>query len=305
MSAQTIEDNLSETKEKSEEKEENSVGLDKTLKDDIDAAVELSLKKDDNDNDDPDEDDNEELEDEKISDEKDEDTEEPSEEADEDLEEDDNVSDELLEKAISLGVNIAEARKLGASLLSAKVTELEKSASAADENGDESDADESIEDSLAKVPDLDPEAYEPELVDGFKAMKDIIRSQDDTIKSLSQSAEVSVFDSKVSSLGEDMGKVLLADPEKRTQLKEKFDVLTAGYESVGKDIDNTEVFSEAASAILGEDMAKVAENDKKVKSKAREKQKIQRAAGGKNSSPETDVLLETADKIDREFFDKK
>jgi len=212
---------------------------------------------------------------------------------------DDEVSDEQLEKAISLGVPIAEARKLGSDLLQTRIEGLEKAASSQD--GDSADDESPSKDPLEGIPDLDPDIYDEELVEGFAALKKIVKDQSETISNM---AKATSGDKALSGLESNAAKALKASPEKEAELKEKVEMLTAGYKATGKDVSSADVLAEAASSVLGEGIAKVAASEKRSAAQKRSGQKVSRATGGRGSTAK-DVFEDAADQLDRKYFDKK
>jgi hypothetical protein len=288
-----------EKSEKVVENSENSVALDKAVVDDIDRAIELDSKKSEELSDDNDEKtDDEEEENIEESDDNVE-VDEDSEDIEEDDSEDDTVSDEMLEKAINLGIPIAEARKLGSDLLSKKLKGLEEDKSKVDDSKSSS----SIDELLDSVPDLDPEEFEEDLINGFKSLKDIIREQAATISALSGKTKDSEFDNQINNSDEVVTKILKESPDKKAQLKEKVDILTSGYEAVGKDVDRDAIFKEAVSSVLSEDIAKASNDAKKAKAAKREKQLISRTSGKKGEA-KGDVFDDIGKELDSIFFNK-
>ena len=297
-----------EALEGNDDNTENSVDLPKEDVQDIERAVEESMEKDEDltgDDDDDKEDDAGEAD---TSEEPDKDKELPSEDDDnvsdednQDDSDDDNVSDEKLEKAISLGVPIAEARKLGSKLLDSRIAVLEEKDSSQDENSDESD--DTSKDLLSDIPDLDPDVYDEELVQGFSAMKQIIRDQAAMLGNLSKSGKEAAIRGKLDTI-ENAVKALDANPGKEVELKEKVDILTAGYKSVGKEVSDSAILAEAVSSVLGEDIAKVAAGQSTAKVKKRSAQKIARSTGGRGSESK-DVYEAMGEELDRKYFDKK
>lgn len=286
----------------------NVVDLTREEVEDINSAVDTSIagvdKSDDDKDDKSDDDDAQgELDGDKVEEEDEgiesEDDNGVSEEDDGHETDDDEVSDEMLEKAIALGVPIAEARKLGSELLHGRIAGLEKSNSDQGENS--ADSESPSNDLLEGIPDLDPDVYDEGLVEGFKAMKQVIRDQSATIKGMSKA---SAGDRLVSQLVGDAAKALEANPAKGAELKEKVDILTAGYKSIGKEVSGGDILEEAVGSVLGDDIAKVAASANSAKAKKRSAQKISRSAGSRDTESK-DVFGEMGDELDRKFFNKK
>lgn len=235
----------------------------------------------------------------------------------------DAPSDSHIERAIKAGIPMADAKSFqSASALERVCTLMETRAAdgkvAAGDKKDGKNAEADVKDPLESIPDLDPEKYDEQVVAGFKAMKDIIRSQQQVIQSVKAdgvSRDGSWFDGQVAKLGEgfveavgngDRSKLDPAGPQaaKRAALEDKFTVLSAGYKAAGKDIGREAVFGEAVSIVLGDVSAKVAEAARAEKLAKRVTQHVARPTGAK-ATPTPDVFEETAAKLDRKFFSKK
>jgi hypothetical protein len=228
--------------------------------------------------------------------------------------EEDVITDVLLERAVKAVISLEEAKQYpNASLLGHVCDRLEslseKNAGAdkKESSKDEAGNDGGNKDPLAAIPDFDPDEYDENVVAGFKALKDIVRQQQETINGLKTSGkndEKSWFDSKVSGLGESFDKALETAPEKRAALKEQFDILAAGYEAAGKKIDQDTLFSQAVAITLGDVAAQVAMDAKGDQIRKRAGQNISRP-GGTRATPSTDAFEDTAAELDRKFFGKK
>jgi hypothetical protein len=216
---------------------------------------------------------------------------------------DDEVSDEMLEKAISLGVPIAEARKLGSELLGSRIAGLEKSTGSQDEN-EANDDSPSIDELLDGIKDLDPDIYDEELVQGFSTLKQVIRDQAASISKMAKASGDDKITAKLEGI-DNAAEALKANPAKGPELTEKINMLTAGYKSIGKDVSESDIFSEAVNSVLGEEIATVAASEKKAKAKKRSGQRQNRPSGGRGEQAPKDALEEAADMLDRKYFDKK
>ncbi len=232
------------------------------------------------------------------------------EEEEDDDDSEDAITDEHLERAVKAGLSISEAKEFGkASLLEKMISRLEEAGKQGDDGGEDGDDDggeDSDDDPLAGIPDLDPEEYDETIVAGFKAMKDVIARQNKTIKELRNNASESAgdwFNAKVTGLGDKVNETIKATPEKKEQLKDKFEVLTAGYKAAGKEVDRDTVFNEAASMVLGEEIASAKTETTKGKLKKRGKQHIARPSINRGT-PKGDVFDEIAGEVDRKFFNK-
>lgn len=236
-------------------------------------------------------------------------------EGEEDPSEIEAQADELLTRAVRSGMSLKDARTIvsqDADALERQIGLLEKASQAVEKPGEgteEAGAGESAaanEDPLAGIPDLDPDVYQEELVEGFQAMKSIIREQGETInkqgetiKQLSSGGEKSWFNRQVESLG-----VKNLDAIKRTELNEQFDVLKAGYAAKGQKVDDDAVFQKATKLVLGDEIKAEASAEKSAKLKRRANQQTVRP-GGPAAKAKGDPLDEVAKEIDREVYGKK
>lgn len=98
------------------------------------------------------------------------------------------ITDEHVERAVKAGLSIKDAKAFTNAESLERVCEQLEAAGGDGDGGDagESDAETSLVDSL---PDLDPEEFDERIVEGFKTMKQLIRSQDEIIKGLKGQAE--------------------------------------------------------------------------------------------------------------------
>lgn len=163
------------------------------------------------------------------------------------------------------------------------------------------------EDPFASIPDLDPEEYDENLVNGFKMMKDLAKKQAAKIKELEsvgkKAAAENFFDSKVAGLGENFVAALKSDVKKQTALRKQFDVLTAGYKATGETVSPDAVFEQAVSTIMGDIISKSKEVKKEERLRSRQGQFISRPGNAK-TAPKGDVRDEIAEKINEKFYKK-
>lgn len=235
-----------------------------------------------------------------------------------DDDEPDEIDDTMLERAVKAGMSMSEARSFrDKNALERVCGVMEKAAAKAvgdNAGGKKDDGDASSKaDPLDSIPDLDHDEYDEKVVAGFKALKEIIRGQQSMIKALQdsgRSAQGDWFDGQVQALGEsaheslgkgEESKLQAGSPQagKRAELREKFDVLTAGYKAAGKDVDRATVFQEAVKMVVG-DLAAATE----AKRSAIERRASQRVArpGGSRTSPKKSVEEEAAALIDERHF---
>lgn len=208
------------------------------------------------------------------------------------------VTDAQIERAIKAGMSMADARKITDPALLDRFTEMleSKSSGKADEQ-EESETGAASDDSEIDIPDLDPEEFDETLVQGWSAMKALIKQQSELIKNMSQGNKASWFDSKVDSLGFDVG-------SKKDALKTKYDVLAAGYKAANVEVSEGDVFEEAARLVLGDELNAAKEKSDKADLSRRNKLLINRPTSAK-ATPHKDPLDEVAEEIDRKFFGKK
>ena len=220
------------------------------------------------------------------------------------------ITDEMLERAIKSGMTMAEARQYtDAKLLGQMCDRLNKQSGQGDnaDNDGAGDSDNSADDLLSTIPDLDPDEYDEKVVEGFKALKKIVGQQAATISELkgaNTAGRQSWFDGKAANLGDAFDKEFKQHPEKRDALQDQYEVLKAGYEASGKDIDPDTVFQQAVTITLGDVVVKAANDHTASRLKKRSSQHIGRTSTS-NSNPTTDAFEDVAAEIDREFFNTK
>ena len=220
-----------------------------------------------------------------------------------DAKEPDAITDEHLERAVRAGMKASDVREFKTPEALERVVSALEGAGKPEGESDESEADgeQSDEDPWSAIPDLDPEEYDEEVVNGFKAVKEIVRQQQETIKAL-QGGEISVFDSQVGGLGKEATAALEQDGN-RAALQEKFDVISAGYEATGKTVEPEAAFKEAVLVVLGESAAKDASAVKSGKLTKRGKQHVSRPTATRTEA-KPDVDAETASELDKKYFAK-
>lgn len=226
-------------------------------------------------------------------------------------------SDEILARAVQAGLSLSEARTFShegslehtVSLIEAgKKTETTK------------------EDPLDSLPKLDPEVYEPEVVDTFNKLTDVVRQQRDELNLFKSAAQQSAeaaqgaatreiegwFDERVNNLGENFSEVLgkgeyaslnqgSTQLAKRDQIINHMTTLVAGLQTTGQQLLSRDaVFEVASRAVLQDEFQKIHE-EKLVKELAdRSTQHISRPGGQKVGGVQS-VDEETAAMIDSKF----
>lgn len=232
------------------------------------------------------------------------------------------IPDALVERAIKAGMPYADVRSFKKpDALERVIGVLEKKRAATDGGdsaGGEKAGGDGEADIVAAIPDLDPDKYDEEVVNGFKAMKDIIRKQQEVITGMrgdGKARDAAWFDSQVAALGEayveavgagDRSKLASGSPQaaKLAELEGKFNVLAAGYKAAGKDVSRETVFKEAVAVVLGDVAAKAEASLKSAELEKRKKLHINRPSGSR-ATPRTDAFSDVADTLDRKYFGKK
>jgi hypothetical protein len=223
------------------------------------------------------------------------------------------ITDAHLERAIRAGMSVSDVHTFQSPELLERVVSMMEKASAAGSGTAEKkeEAEEVVDDAtqlLSQIPDLDPEEYEAELVSGFKALKGIIEKQQQVIKGLStqnKAQDEGWFDSQVRGLSAAATDVLKNQPEKAVVLRDKFNVLSAGYKASGKDVSKDSVFKEAVAVVFGDVEAKAATTLKADKLEKRAGQKISRPTSASVKAKGGDVFDEVAKEVNEKYFKDK
>lgn len=218
------------------------------------------------------------------------------------------ITDAHLERAVKAGMTIADAKTFqDAEALDRVITMLEDKKKDDGVDGDADAGSDADEDLLKGIPDLDPEDYDENVVAGFKALKGIIGSLQATIKGLqtdSAARNTSWFDTQVAGLGKEASETLKTLPAKLQDLKDKFDVLSVGYKSSGKSIDQGIIFKEAVAVVLGDVEAKAASAVKADELKKRKAKHVSRPADSSTVKKAGDVFENVAETVHEKFFKK-
>ena len=245
------------------------------------------------------------------------------------------ISDEALSAAVIAGIPLAEARSFRSEEALLRVVDtirstVESQIAAAGANKTDGGAGKKEdEDPLANLPELDPELA-PEIRQTFDTLKDVVRKQQETIKSFQaqqeqtatanqQAAEQELqqwFDTQVDNLGEDFAEALgkgamstlgqgSSQYAKRDQIANQMAVLLAGYRASGQQVPPREqVFGVAARLVLADEFAAVKERELGKDLARRAGQHINRA-GGKKTKTNQSPQEETAALLDEKFFGKR
>jgi len=221
------------------------------------------------------------------------------------------LDDAMVERGIKVGLPFSEIKELHkAGLLDNLVSRMETQSQSGGNDGSQDDADDSneLDEIVNSMPDLDPEEYDEALVQMQKANKetvktliDALKSRDQEIEGLKSSRNDGWFDSKVSSLDKGVVAKLDKTPQMRADLQDKFNMLSAGYQSLGKQVSQDAVFKEASQLVLGDLMKEAGTEKVKSKLQKRKAQHTQRpnnSRGKKSKNPEAEV----AASIDAQYF---
>lgn len=232
-----------------------------------------------------------------------------------------SISDDLLTRAVKAGMSVSDARSfqnvnalenICKTLEAVQKPELGKK----DNPTGESDETDSIGDVLDGLPNLDPDEYDEGLIQMFDGLKALIKSQSSEIATLktvnnaaSKKAEVSFFDTKINSLGPEFkeaigveGKVVKESVQAKTraELREKFDILSAGYKAAGKEVEQSAVFNDAVKMVLGDVVVASSNAAKKAALEKRSALVIDQPGSGKTRS-----YRETAEDVALAELNKK
>jgi len=234
------------------------------------------------------------------------------------------VTDEQVERAVRAGMTVADAKSFtDAQVLGRFVSMLEQKAGGVAEAGEASastgeETDDGLDAMLKKIPDLDPDEYEEEIVSVVKGLKEMLKQQQGVINSLTKqgvAAEGSWLDSQVALLGEDYVKALGQGPQakldptsgqhaKRVKMQEKFTVLEAGYKAAGKNMDRSDIFREVVTLTLGDVQNEAAISAKRQTLAKRSAQHISRT-GVNRAAVVTDPFDDAAEELDQKYFGKR
>lgn len=225
------------------------------------------------------------------------------------------VNDEILARAVSVGIPVADARELDRNLLG-EIIEAREAAAVADDaelEGRSAEGAGAVSDPFADLPKLNPENYEPEVVQMFDRLTGIAKQQHKTIEGLlnqqtetAQAAQAVAgeeikqwFDTQVTGLGEEFAEALgggdydsldrgSSQFAKREAIANQMSIMFSGYEAQGLNPPpRGEVFDAAARLVLRDEYQKVHERKLTGDLGSRATQHIQRAGGTRASSTQT------------------
>jgi hypothetical protein len=177
--------------------------------------------------------------------------------------------DALVERAIRAGLTLADAKAFTTKESAERVLAVleEKTTSTKGKKDDDSAEDPAGELSLpeideAALDDLDPSIAE--LIKSQNAALKALSAEVSTLKKAGTTAEAKgFFETQYGALDEKVRSHV--DAVKKTQLKQKFDLLEKGYKAAGEKVDRETIFKEAVSITLPDVMAKAAAEAKSAK----------------------------------------
>jgi len=236
------------------------------------------------------------------------------------------ISDGVLEQAIRAGLTFSEAKSFPDEASLVRIISSIDAAKGPTKN------EEPPVDPFAAIPKLDPEKFEPEVLEMYNSLTDVVKKQHEELQALKattvdagakaeqiQQAEAEEkvtkwFDSKVTELGEDFAEALgtggynsLNPASEQFQKREKIASYVAfmatDANQRGQQVSYDELFAEAANSILSGEVKKVADKKLAASLKKRGGQHINRASGGATKKVAGgDPLADTAAEINARFF---
>jgi hypothetical protein len=197
--------------------------------------------------------------------------------------------DALVERAIRAGLTLADAKAFTTKESAERVLAVleEKTTSTKGKKDDDSAEEPAGEMSLpeideAALDDLDPSIAE--LIKSQNAALKALSAEVSTLKKAGTSAEAKgFFETQYGALDEKVRSHV--DAVKKTQLKQKFDLLEKGYKAAGEKVDRETIFKEAVSITLPDAMAKAAAEAKSAKVASRKGLVIAPPGGSSGKTP--------------------
>ena len=212
-----------------------------------------------------------------------------------------DIDDSLAERAVRAGLSLADVKSIKSKdALESILGRLEGKSAKGDEGpGGEDDPaadDEEEEDPLA---DIDWDEFDPQIARAMKYMQSqnaALRKEVKSLKRAGESAQTqSFFEQQFGRLDENVRRHV--DAVAKAKLKQKFDMLEAGYKAVKADVKRADVFREAARLALGDKLDRgAAETEAARLAKRRELAIAQPTRARGESRPQ-----KTGDDIDREI----
>lgn len=218
------------------------------------------------------------------------------------------IPNEVQERAVRAGFSLEEIKQCpNEGFLTAMCDRIESPSGgtgspsgAGDQGGEAKPA--TVADMLASIPELDPDIHGDEIVATVEALKGIIQQQAASINEQeTRLGELSTAGKKdwLAAKIEGVKDLTKGDADRIASVRDKFDVLKAGYKATGKDITDDLVFDEAASSTLGAESAQVARKTSAVR--RRSGQLISRPSGNR-VKVKPDAEAEFIAKLDRKHF---
>jgi len=239
------------------------------------------------------------------------------------------ISDAALTAAVQHGIPIEDARLFpNEAALGRAVQAVRKSI---EQFAPKEEKQQEEEDLLAKLPVLDPEKFDPEVLALLGPVYEVIKKQQKHLKDLRSQTEQSTasaaqinqrattqeitdwFDGQIAKLGDDFKDVLgvggtealsANSPQKvkRDAIANQAALLFAGYNATGTKPESRDaVFKAAAHIVLADDYAKLKEKKLSLSLDKRSRQHIQRAGGSQKAKPVGDPEAIAAAELQKMF----
>lgn len=222
------------------------------------------------------------------------------------------IDDALTERAVRAGLSLAEIKGISSKeVLEGIVGRLEDGARKPkdDDDGDKQeggDEEDSAAEEADPFADIDWDEFDPSIaaaMKGLVAQNAAMRKEIASLKRAGESAQAqSFFETQYGKLDEGVRKHV--DAVAKGKLKQKFDMLEAGYKAVKADVKRADVFQEAARLVLGDKLdAAKAESDA-AKLAKRKDLALAPPTRSRSGTP----TARTEDDVDREiaaFLEKK
>lgn len=226
------------------------------------------------------------------------------------------ISDEALTMAVRAGISVEDANRFSSDVSLARVVSLIADAELASRVAIErleSTSEKQASSLVDALPDLDPEKYEPEAIEMFNSLKDVLLEQQKTIESFQETQNSAAaagqasadqearqwFDSEVANLGEDFSEALgkgnfgdlapgSSQLAKRNKIAEHCSVLMAGYRETGlQSPTREELFRVSSRLVLTDEYESLHDKEVSAGLKKRSSQHISRASGKKTKSTQS------------------
>ena len=197
--------------------------------------------------------------------------------------------DAFVERAIRAGLALADVKAFTTKEAAERVLAVleEKSTSTKGKKDDDSAEEPAAETSLPEIDesaldDLDPSIAE--LIKSQHAALKALSAEVSTLKKAGTTAEAKgFFETQYGALDEKVRSHV--DAVKKTQLKQKFDLLEKGYKATGEKVDRETIFKEAVSITLSDAMTKAAAEAKSAKVASRKGLVIAPPGGSSGKTP--------------------